>query len=424
MNRYPLKMLLFTLLLPAVSGALAQEDDWGEWGEELDGAWQEESAAARQAVGLPLHGFVEQSFGVRTERDPLLDDETLADSRLRLEWSPLVGEVQFKLKGDLWYDSVIGDWEAQAREASIQYAAAKDLDIKFGRQTLTWGTGDFLFINDQFAKDWQAFFSGRDDQYLKAPQDAIRASFYGDSINAELVWMPRFKSDEFIRGERFSFFSPQVGQQVAPGFSVEEPAENELAARLFWQSGSTEYAVYGYNGHQGTPDISPVLGAYFPELVVAGASLRRPFFGGLFNTEWGYFDNESKPDQWRVLLGYERELFTNFTASGQAYLEHYAEEVLPKDFSVLPEYAPDRSRTVLTTRLSYRAMQEKLTWTLFAFHSPSDRDGYLRPSVSWRQSDEWQWTLGGNIYHGDAPHTFFGQFDRADNAYIRLKFSF
>ena len=45
---------------------------------------------------------------------------------------------------------------------------------------LTWGTGDLLFINDLFPKNWKSLAIGRDDEYLKDPSGAVKASFFHD----------------------------------------------------------------------------------------------------------------------------------------------------------------------------------------------------------------------------------------------------
>ena len=36
-------------------------------------------------------------------------------------------------------------------------------DVKIGQQVLTWGTGDYVFLNDLFPKDYPSFFAGRSD---------------------------------------------------------------------------------------------------------------------------------------------------------------------------------------------------------------------------------------------------------------------
>jgi len=83
----------------------------------------------------------------------LLADEAAPDQDLRLN------------QGDGWLD---------LREASMSLRPTDDLDVRLGRQILTWGTGDLVFINDLFPKDWNAFILGRDEDYLKAPSDAFR----------------------------------------------------------------------------------------------------------------------------------------------------------------------------------------------------------------------------------------------------------
>ena len=60
--------------------------------------------------------------------------------------------------------------------------------------------GDLIFINDVFAKDYRSFFVGRDDQYLKAPQNAIRAEYYNPLGALSFVWTP---ASELRRTWRF-----------------------------------------------------------------------------------------------------------------------------------------------------------------------------------------------------------------------------
>ena len=70
---------------------------------------------------------------------------------------------------DAWYDGVKHQREFQIRELAWQGNLAalgqwgNAFDLKIGQQVLTWGTGDYVFLNDLFPKDYQSFFSGRDD---------------------------------------------------------------------------------------------------------------------------------------------------------------------------------------------------------------------------------------------------------------------
>ena len=140
-----------------------------------------------------------------------------------------------------------------------------------------------------------------------------------------------------------------------------------------------------------------------------GASIRLPLGPGLANAETSYYDSRDGNDQLRFLLGYEWEARRNFTVGLQYYLEQHD--------------ATD-NRHILTNRLTYRAGRDKHTWSLFTFYSPSDDDFYLRPTYSYRHSDQWSFTVGTNLFDGRDEDTFFGQFTDASNAYLRVRFHY
>ena len=77
---------------------------------------------------------------------------------------------------------------------------------------------------------------GRDDEYLKAPSDALRVSRFGEALNVDHIAMPLFTSDEYLTGERLSFFAPGIRYSASgrPTESVREFsfAENGLLASV------------------------------------------------------------------------------------------------------------------------------------------------------------------------------------------------
>ena len=90
--------------------------------------------------------------------------------------------------------------------------------------------------------------------------------------------------------------------------------------------------------------------------------------------EMGFVGYQPRPadpfifnSQLRFLLGYEWEAVRNFNVGLQYYLEHIRDHDRLIENSPFPEFEPPENRHVLTTRLTYRAMQDKLTWSFFAF---------------------------------------------------------
>jgi hypothetical protein len=84
----------------------------------------------------------------------------------------------------------------------------------------------------------------------------------------------------------------------------------------------------------------------------------------------------------------------------------------------------DELRRVVTVRATWLTLNQNLRWSLFAFYSPSDRDSYVRPKVSYRIDDHWSAELGGNLFHGKEQHTFFGQLEDNSNAYAAIRYGY
>ena len=420
--------MLLSGLLPAAPAA-GQDDMWD------DAGWDE------TADTLPISGFVEAGLGTRIRSDSLLEQRnTLEEFRWRAErdWRPAGFDIA--LKADLGYDGIDNEWYANLRDLSVALAPGDSTDVRIGRQILTWGTGDLVFLNDLFPKDFVSFFAGRDDEYLKAPSNTVRVTRFSDRWNLDFAWTPSFAHDTYLDGDRFSFFSPLAAGNVAPSpaLKAEEPKDSfengEFAARLFRTVEGREYAFYAYHGFFKQPSaLTPDLRATFAPLTSLGASLRQPLRGGIVNLEAAYYwsrdDSSGRDplipnDQLRVLAGYEWEPRANFTVGLQYYLEWTLDHKRLIDNSLAPDFEPDEWRHVLTTRFTYRAARDRHVLSLFAFASPSDRDLYLRPNYTYRHSDQWSWVFGGNLFAGDAEHTFFGQLEDASNLYLRIRYHY
>jgi hypothetical protein len=164
------------------------------------------TAALPAAAQFELHGFIEAAGGLRLQDvgappaewgspgvlPPVWSgggDYTLREARLQLK-SDLYGEgAEAHFVADVLADQVAGDATSIGlREAWTKFNAFGDhLEVRAGRQPTTWGTGDLLFINDLFPKDYVSFFIGREDQYLKGPSDALRLGWFGLPLAIDLV---------------------------------------------------------------------------------------------------------------------------------------------------------------------------------------------------------------------------------------------
>ncbi len=390
------------------------------------------------STGVDIAGFMETRYGLRTQHDPNQKDESLAEIRLQFDLSKDFDWGVLKFKGDLLHDEVMHHSSGALRELSLLFSPLNNMDIKVGQQILTWGTGDMLFINDLFPKDWQSFFIGRDDEYLKAPTAAVKASLFYEFANIDFVYTPSFQGSKYISGERLSYYNPIQGNLSDYEFNLEERnstgRDSEYSLRLAKNINSIELALYGYYGFWKTPEGMTMTGTLrYPRLAVYGGSIRNQLWGGIGHMETGYYDSSqsddgkdplTRNDEVRFLTGFEKEIGQELTASIQYYLEwmldydNYENNLIPGS----PQ--KDEYRSVLTLRLTKFLLNQNLTLSFFAYYSPTDKDGYLRPKAQYKITDNWRIEAGGNIFIGEEQQTFFGQFEKNTNVYMGLRFNY
>ena len=427
---------------PAVADS--EQDEWDDFEELSD----DEDFGDEEGVGpgeVEIHGFASAAAASRLVRQSLSpSDYILGEVRGRLDMALQTNRAKAQLKFDILADGINNKIEIDVRDISVDLVLSSWLSVRAGRQVLTWGTGDFLFLNDLFPKDFQAFFVGRADEFLKAPSNAVRFSLFVKKIGLDIVWTPVFTPDRFLSGERLSFFFPLSGSLIGPvseisPVSAQNPSievENgEWAGRLYTSLKGWELSAYGYVGFFKQPlsiDIDTGELAY-SRLLSGGASLRGLLQGGVSSLEMAYYhsvDDAQGQDpflpnsQIRFLASYEREWLRGFTVGVQYYLEAILNHGKLIRNSPQVDFEPDEYRHVLTTRMTYRLFADNLVLSLFAFVSPSDVDAYIRPVVSYKFSDDVEIVLGGNLFFGRDSFSFFGQLVENTNAYIRLRFSF
>lgn len=386
-----------------------------------------------------LNGFIEGRIGGRTQEDSEEDSLSLAEVRLQGELFTYTDWADFKYKGDFIADGVTNSIDYDTRELWVFSRPTDFIDVKLGRQVLTWGTGGLVFLNDLFPKDWQSFFIGRDAEYLKAPSNTAKISFFTELGNLDLAYTPQFEPDRFVNGEYVSYWNGTHGRMAGQHdiLNTEIPDDwlhdDELAARFYGTIKKYELALYGYWGHWKTPaGNNDNDEAIFPNLHVYGSSVRGEFGPGIGNIEIAWYNSRdshqgknTKVDnsQIRYLVGYTQELWTDSSCEVQYYVEQTLDYTTYRELHA-PEYPKDEFRQILTLQFTQQMLNQNLTLSLDSYYSPSDEDAYLRPKVQYKVSDQTTVAIGANCFIGTQRQTFFGQFSDNTNVYTSLRYSF
>jgi hypothetical protein len=409
------------------------------------------AGALPAAAQFELHGFMEATGGVRVQDvgpppaswgnpgvlPPVWSrgqDYTLREARLQLKSDFYGSAAEAHFVADILVDQVVSNGTSIIlREGWTKFNAFGDhMEVRVGRQPTTWGTGDLLFINDLFPKDYVSFFIGREAQYLKSPSDVVRLGWFGLPLDVDLVYTPIFAPNILPNGERLVFWTPFY----APVQDPEQMLENgETALRLSRAIGRVNLSFYGYwgfwkNPYGFSPADTSVAGSmpyfYYPSLNVYGASARGGLLGGVGWIEGGWYDSADDRDgvnptipnsEMRAMAGYERQWWSDFTGGLQFYWEgvqNYHSR----------EYVKDENYTLLTLRLMQMLRYQTVKLSAFTFYSPSDEDAYIRLAAGYDYTDEVNLTLGANLFQGNDERTLFGMNEDNSNVFLRVRYSF
>src|SRR3972149_5611327 len=143
-----------------------------------------------------LHGFAQAGYAARITGAALPSgggDFLVGEERLPLSLSGAIpaGFGGFSAKVDFFHDAVAGTTGLDIRETYLDVGGG-GIGARGGRQSITWGTGDLLFIKDVFPKDWTALFTGRPLEYLKVGSDALKVGAQEGAVGLEGLAVPLF----------------------------------------------------------------------------------------------------------------------------------------------------------------------------------------------------------------------------------------
>lgn len=395
------------------------------------------------SYAFDLHGFVQGDYSYRTadtgcsggvcDRYWLLAEERL---QLSPSYEDQSGVFAAKAKLDFFHDAAVeGKADVTVREAYFTLHSDR-ADAKIGRQIITWGLGDLVFINDVFPKDWTAFIIGRPIEYLKKGVDAAKVGFYSNAVNGEMAIIQDFEPDTIPDSNRlihYPFPAPAVNNTIEPNTQL---SNTEIALKFYRTIKEWDTAVYFYDGFYRFPaahmDTSTGATYYYPRLEVYGASTQGSAFGGVASLEAGYYASADKnggnPEiensQIRYLAAFQKAFEDDLTAGVQYYVEkmlHYENYIknLPSGYP-----AKDETRELYSIRLTKLLRYQTVKLSFFTFYSPTDKDYFVNPELRWSVTDNLWTSLGANIFGGKENTTFLGQFDKDDNVYVIVRHEF
>ena len=390
--------------------------------------------AARAEVALS--GFLQQNTAANTvAANPDGRRYKWLEERAQLKLDASGGAWRLLAKGDFSYDHLGRQDQSELREGYVDYTAG-NWDLRVGRQVITWGLGDLVFVNDVFPKDHEALFSGRPLEYLKRGVDAVKLGAYPEFANFELVLSPGFRESRIPDARRFHLYDPMPA--VANRETI-KPGQGDAGLRIYRDVAGYDAALYLYRGFQRTPSMRPdsmtapaKISYYYPQLSVYGASVSGRAGEGVLSLEAAYYDSREDRSgkdfavpnsQTRLLAGYQIQPAEDLSLGFQYYAEAMHDygaylAALPAGFPVEKRW----SHTV-TARLTQFFRHQTLRLSAYASYNTSNGDHFVNPELRYSFTDKIWGAVGANVFGGKRWGQF-GQLSRDDNVYVQLRYAF
>jgi len=390
--------------------------------------------AARAEV--TFSGFLQQNTAFNTvAANPDGRHYEWLEERARLQLDASGGAWRLLAKGDLAYDHLGRQDQSELREGYVDYTAG-NWDMRVGRQVVTWGLGDLVFVNDVFPKDHEALFAGRPLEYLKRGVDAVKLGAYPDFANFELVLSPGFRESRIPDARRFHLYDPM------PAVTNREtitPGQGDVGLRIYRDVAGYDAALYLYRGFQRTPSMRPdsmtaptKISTFYPQLSVYGASVSGRAGEGVLSMEGAYYDSRQDRSgndfavpnsQTRLLVGYQIQPVEDLSLGFQYYAEYMHDystyrAALPAGFSI-----EKRWNQTLTFRATQMLMHQTLRLSLYASYNPSNGDHFVNPELRYSFTDKMWGAVGANFFGGESWGQF-GRLSRDDNVYLQVRYEF
>ncbi|MFA6442039.1 MAG: hypothetical protein WCV99_06875, partial [Sterolibacterium sp.] len=190
---------------------------------------------------VSFSGFLQQDTAFdTTAANPDGRHQKWLEERAQLKLDASNGHWRLLGKGDLAWDHLGRQDQSELRELYVDYTAS-DWDTRIGRQIITWGLGDLVFVNDVFPKDHEALFAGRPLDYLKRGVDAVKIGAYPEFANFELVLAPSFRESRIPDAQRFHLYDPMP---AVTSRGTNKPGQGDVGLRVYRDIAGWDTALY------------------------------------------------------------------------------------------------------------------------------------------------------------------------------------
>jgi len=368
------------------------------------------SAHAQDELSLQLNGIVDSYHALQAEYPhKIMSSRT----RLRLEMRADYGEASLYSSMNLAYNSLIKDQSgAFLREAYFDYAG-KYLEVKAGRQIVTWGVADGLRLTDLISPMDYTEFMANDYDDIRVPVNAINLKYPGESFSAEVVFVPvpeYFVMPSGVDNPWTMPLPPNTSMDLS-GTPEKRLKNSEVGGRLRFFLENLDFSLTALRTFNKSPITvagydpeakSAVIKGVYEPMNVVGGDVSIPAGEIVIRGEVAAYFGEpialkNSIDYWHrssfnALIGIDWYAGDNWTVMAQ-----YMHKVIMDYQSVL---GTEQNTSMITARISKELLNNTLKLSVYGMFDVDNVGFYVRPAADYLLSDQITLSLGGDLLGG------------------------
>lgn len=415
------------------------------------GLFESAGSGAASSLAYELNGYVRTAYfaGKNLSANNYISQAAYGETALELK----VKKVGF---GEAFSDISIASGYAYGskytqldiREAYLKYYTGR-FNFVLGKQIVVWGRADAYNPTNMLSmQDMLCRSANEDDR--RFGNWMLRSAYQRDKWGLELVWVPVYESWRIPFQHLGALMDVDFQAADFPTFELKE---SSFAARVSWLAAKIDGSFSYFSGYHTKPAINGYINTMLSvELVpkayqvqMVGADFQTTIAKYGLRGELAYvhprqgdktFKYIPKPDlQW--VIGGDRswgDFMLNMQYMGKWVRNFEALPAVPSP-SQLFDYAMHKNNRMLaeqthelthkmSTRLSYKLLNESLDLSLFAMYNINTEEYMLRPKIDYNITDAMSLSTGLEYFAGPA-ESLYGTMDKLLNtAFVELKVSF
>lgn len=387
-----------------------------------------------------IDGFVRQYTGVLLEPP---NEYSIIQNTLDLELSQSKGDIGFYANPFLYHyrDNTL---DFDLREAYLDLYT-KNIDFRIGKQQIIWGKADGVFITDVVSPKNLREFLLWDFSEIRMGVTAVNTEYYfasGQSLT--FVWIPVFSPTKVPPEGSIWRTTPDFPVEPTFNYSQKEPAlhleNSEYFARYSLSKSAVDVDLMGGYTWDDDPTMHVSRQIDTATMQLSGLKVtpqhhRLGLAGGSFSTEikgfilrgegaW-YFDKYFNTEDPGAIEGVVTKDYLNYVVGIDKFIGEWklsAQFIQDRIHDYEEPVMQNKMRNTTTLLINRTLFREKVRLELFSYVGIDDEDALIRFRGYFYPHDGFSIELGTNLFVGEKGR--FGQYDKNDMVYSKVKYNF